>query len=171
MRADAHTGAGAITVVWRAAIFERRWVGGGGEVAIRVERARGVKVGGVIIRSICILGHVQTLGKIHIGKRGYHVESCAGWDGGLLPYNVLDTDSGQANGNDGPVTEGFFDEGRDKGNLFLIEAFFPSIAIGVGFHDFLIRSFLNLLTVWGRKIANAHDNVSGDSVEPCGNHC
>ena len=108
---------------------------------------------------------IRGLRKFYVGERAYHVKSCAGWYSSFLPDNVLDAHSGQRNGNDGPETEGFFDEGGDIRDTFLVEAFFPCIAIGVDFHNFFIRSFLNLLTVRGRKITNTHDDIPRDCIE------
>ena len=104
------------------------------------------------------------------GEGAYHVESCAGGKGSFLPVDILCADAGEGDGEDGPEAEDFFDEGGDVGDFFFHQAVFPSVAVGVHFHDVVVGALLDFLAVGGGEVGDAHDDVAGDGVEACGNH-
>ena len=100
-----------------------------------------------------------------------HVECGAGWNRCAFPLDLLDTLPGQANRDDGPETEDFFDKGSDVWHFFFRETFLPCIAIRVDSHDFVVSTLLDLLAVGRGKVGDGHDEVSRDSIEAGGYHC
>ena len=105
------------------------------------------------------------------GSWAYHVKGGAGGDDGAFVLDVFDADAREADGDDGPEAEGFFDEGGDVGDFFFDEAFFPGVAVGVDFHDFFVSTLLDGLALRGSEISDGHDDVPGNSVKASGYHC
>lgn len=104
------------------------------------------------------------------GSGAYHIECCAGRDGCFLPVDVLYADAWEAHGEDGPEAKHFFHESGKVRDLFFGQAEFPCVAVGVDFHDLFVGALLDFLTVWRGEVADAHNDVTGDCVEACGDH-
>ena len=121
----------------------------GGEVAVWIEGLGVFEMGGVIVGGPGILGMLGFGGLCGDCKRGtHHEKSSASWNDRILPLNIFDALTREADGDDRPEAQGFFDESRDIGDIFFCKAFLPSVTIGIGFHDFGEGVLLNFLAVW-----------------------
>ncbi|KIV88511.1 hypothetical protein, variant 2 [Exophiala mesophila] len=117
------------------------------------------------------LGWVLEMRVVIVCRPCIHVEYTASWDYCIIVLDVFDTGSGQADWDDCPETENLLGECRDVWHLFLNQTLFPRLVLcGVDFHDLLIRLVLDVLTLGGCKIAQAHDHVAGYGVNACRDH-
>ena len=100
----------------------------------------------------------------------YHVEGCPGGDGGVLPLDIFDADTWEADRYDGPEAENFFDKGGYVGNALFDEAFIPGVAVGIHFLNLGIGVLLDFLTVSGGQVADGHDQIAGYGIQTGGDH-
>lgn len=105
-----------------------------------------------------------------MGEGTDHEERRAGGNDSTIPLHVFGAFTRQANRNDAPESQSFFDQSRDIRDLLLNQTFFPRVAVGVDLHDLLVCLGLDPLAFFRRQIRDSHDQISGNGVQSRGDH-
>lgn len=105
---------------------------------------------------------------IDIGADHEKGRSCR--NNSILPRNIFDTDTWKTDWNNRPEAQNLFNQSCDVWHFLLEKTSLPCVSVRVDFHDLVIGSLLDLLAVCAGEVGDAHDEVSGDSVESGGYH-